>query len=412
MLKLRIAGLLAVLLHATSAAAEISTQEGGDLLLHGYGTLGAVYHDAPGIQYRRDISQAAAGAKAGQLSFAQDSMLAVQADYRRTSEFSGTVQVVSRLDAGNSFAPQLSLANLKYQMGASDIRLGRVFIETYLEGDAAEIGYAHAMVRQPIIYYPRLMDGLDAETTLPLGGGLLRLQGQAGWAVGKLLSNGQIYDTGGSEALGVGMNYSQAGWTGRISMGQFIYKNQARDLEPGGVFSSLLPSLPNGAAIYDRFTMQGRKIGNRIFTLDYDKDGVQGRAGYALYLSPHWPVLRNFYLRGAYRVGDFTPYASYLKRWSERSFVGTGIPDGLSAQTDVLNLAISNAEASLFCNQAEFALGVRYDFMPQRALKLQWDRIRFQDSLSLIDSRTSSSRAETRGFMSMSLYSVALEFVF
>lgn len=401
--------LLVILLHTVFAHAA---DEEAVMTFKGYGTLGAVYHTAPNVEYRRDISQPASGAKAGRVSFGQDSMLAVQADYRGNKDLSGIVQVVSRLDAENSYFPPLSLANLKYQMGASKIRLGRMNIETYLEGDAAEIGYANPMVRQPIIHYPRAMDGLDAETTLPLGDGLLRLQGQAGYSVGKLVSNGAIYDTGGAETLEAGVDYSLAGWVARFSLGQVIYRKQTPDLQPGGALALLTPSLPNGTQLFDRFSMQGRKFSNRMLTLGYDKNGVQGQAGYATYMTAHVPTQQNYYLRGAYRAGDFTPYAFYLKRWSARNFIGTGIPDGLSAQTDALNLAISNGEAAMFCNQNEFALGIRYDFMPDRALKLQWDRIRFQDSQNLIDSSIAGSSAKTRGFKTMNLYSLVLDFVF
>jgi hypothetical protein len=412
MLKLKVAfwglALLATLYALAAFAATEASAE--NVVLKGFGTLGAVYHDVPGVQYRRDISQPGTGAKAGQVSFAQDSILAVQADINSGNELSGIVQIVSRLNAENSFVPQLALANMKYQLGASHFRAGRMNIETYLEGDAAEIGYANVMVRQPIIHYPRAMDGLSAETMQPLGSGLLRLQGQAGWAVGKLVSNAAIYDTGGSETLEAGMDYSLDGWTGRISLWQSIYRKQTQALQPGTTFSSLLPKLPNGAQLYDRFNMQDRKFSSRMLTVGYDKDGVQGQTGYALYLAPHMPTNHNYYLRGAYRVGDFTPYVSYLKRWSARTFIGTGIPDGTGY--DALNLAITNGEAHMFSNQNEFALGVRYDFMPQRALKLQWDRIHFQDSENLVDSRLTNSRAESRDFKSMSLYSIAVEFVF
>jgi hypothetical protein len=403
---------VALVAHAALVFADESASEYRPLVLHGFGTLGAVYHNTPGIEYRRDISQPGSGAKAGQVSFAQDSMLAVQADYRRDSELSGVVQIVSRLNAENSFIPQVSLANLKYEIGYSQVRVGRMNIETYLEGDAAEIGYANPMVRQPTIHYPRALDGLAAETTQPLGEGLLRLQGQAGWGIGKLVSNGPVHDASGAETLEAGADYSIAGWTTRISAGQQIYNTQTESLQPGSVFMSTLAVLPNGAELYNKFNLQGRKFANRMLTVGYDREAIQGQAGYAVYLSPHISIQKNYYVRGAYRLGEFTPYVSYLRRWTPRTFIGTGIADGLSVQTDALNLAISNGEAAMQANQSEFVLGVRYDFMANRALKLQWERIRFQDSYNLIDSRTTNSRAESRGFMAMSLFSIALDFVF
>lgn len=401
--------LLIILLHAVFAHAA---EEGAVWTFKGYGTLGAVYHNAAEVEYRRDISQPATGTKAGKASLAQDSMLAVQADYRATDSVSGIVQVVSRLDAENSFAPQLSMLNLRYRAGDGHLHVGRLLVETYLEGDAAEIGYANTLVRQPIVHYPRVIDGLDADLVQSLGAGLLRFQMQAGNSVGKLVSNGPIYDTQGAEVAGVGMDYSMGNWKVRATTGYWRFKQQTGQLQSGGVFAQLLPSLPNGAQLYRKFSMEGRKISNRMLGLMYDADGASFQSGYSAYRSAWWPEQHNVYLHGGVRTGDFTPYAGFVRRWAAREFVGTGIADGAFAGADVLNAGISNGEAALLANQSQFSLGVRYDFMRNRALKLQWDRIRFQDSQILIDSSIAGSSANGRGFKTMNLYSIALDFVF
>lgn len=404
-------GLIAGLLLASPVLARES-ESAAPFSLRGYGSLGMVYHDTAGVQYRRDISQAATGAKAGEVSTDQDSMLALQADYRGQTGFGGTLQVVSRQNAENNYAPQVTMANLQYRAGDGRIQLGRQLIEAYLEGDAAEIGYANTQVRQATIHYPRVIDGMGAEVSYPLGQGLLRFNGQAGSAVGKVKSSGSVYDAGGAEVLEGGIIYHYGAWQGRLSAGQLIFKNETPDMLSGGSFAVILPMLPNGNLLRDKFSMQGRRISHRMLELAYDSGDLRMQTGYSNFRQSHVPLQQVYALRAAYRSGELTPYVSYAKRWAARDFVGTGLADGLSAQIDALNRAILQAETAVICNQSELALGVRYDFMQDVALKLQWDRIRFQDSQTLVVTSGATSSPVTRGFKTMDLYSVVLDFQF
>jgi hypothetical protein len=400
---------LLILLHAVFAHAADDVP---DWTFKGFGTLGAVYHDASGVEYRRDISQGTAGAKAGHVSFGQDSMLAVQGDYRGSEALSGTLQVISRLDAENSFAPQVSMAHLKYRNGDALLRAGRLIIETYLEGDAAEVGYANLMVRQPVIFYPRYMDGLDAEVAHPVGDGMVRVKAMGGRSTGKLTSAGGSFDTAGSSLAGIGAEYSSSGWTTRIVSARYTLKKEAAEMQPGGALSSALSMTPNGVQLQELLAMQGRRFNIRMVELAYDREGWQGHAGYATTRSRGWPDQYTAFLNSGYRMGDLTPYASYADQRCARTFVGTGIPDGLSAQTDALNLAVANVQAAQFVNQTDVALGVRYDVRPRMALKLQWDRLRYRDPDRVIDSATMATPAVQRGYKVLNLYSLVLDFMF
>jgi hypothetical protein len=399
-------------LHASSPYAEEESTAERNVTLRGFGTLGAVYHSAPGVKYRRDISQSTDGAGASQVSFAQDSMLAIQADAHTGSHFKSSLQVITRQNVYGNFAPEVSMAYLKYQAGDSFLRLGRTNIEIYMQGDSAEIGYAHLPVRQPVIYYPRTIDGVDAEKTQPLGGGMIRLKGLAGWATGKLVGVPPVYDAAGSRCVGAIAEYSYGGWIGRFSFGEMTLKNEIDSLLPGGSLTTAITSMPNGAQFFNKFSMQDRTVRNKMLGVTYDAGSVQGSAGYAQLSSHDWEDESLFYAYAGYRIEQFTPYVSYSSGSSARNFVSTGIPDGLSTQTDMLNQAMATAQSNFLLNQSDVALGSRYDFAHYIALKLQADYIRYQDSYSIVDSSFSTSSAESRGYKTLLLYSVALDFVF
>lgn len=399
-------------LYAVSPYAAEEGEAEKNITLRGFGTLGAVYHDEPGIKYRRDISQSDNGAGSSQLSLAQDSMLAVQADVNAHNHFKSSLQVISRQNVYGNFAPEVAMAYLKYQEGDSFMRLGRTNIEIYMQGDSAEIGYANLPVRQPVIFYPRSINGLDAETSRPLAGGMVRLKGMAGFVSGKLLAPAPVYDAEGSRCIGALAEYSINGWTGRFALGELTMKNELDSLQPGSSLTTALTSVPNGTKLFNIFSMQNRTISNKMLGLTYDAGSVQGGAGYTLISSHDWEDQHLLYAYAGYRIEQVTPYLSWSSARTSRNFTSTGIPNGYSAQTDALNQTTTNGQSVFFTNQSDVAAGSRYDFANNMALKFQVDYIRYQDPYSIVDTSFSTSSAESRGYKTLLLYSVALDFVF
>jgi hypothetical protein len=397
-----------VALHAASLfAAEKSATE-RNVTLSGFGTLGSVYHNESGVKYRRDISQSTDGAAASQLSFAHDSMLAVQIDAKAQSHFKSSLQIISRQNVYGNFAPDVSMAYLKYQDGDSFVRLGRTNIEIYMQGDAAEIGYANLPVRQPIIYYPRAINGLDAETTQAMGDGFVRIKGIAGLVSGKLIAP-SLYDAEGSRCIGALMEYARGAWTGRFAVGEMTLKNE---LDTMPALTTALAFAPNKGKLINTFSMRDRAINNKMLGISYDAGSVQGGAGYTLISSHDWEDQNLLYAYAGYRIEHVTPYISWSSARTSRNFTATGIPNGYSAQTDALNLAMTNGQSGFFLNQSDIAAGTRYDFAHNMALKLQVDYLRYQDPYSIVDSSFSTSSAESRGDKTLILYSAALDFVF
>ncbi|MFZ2267262.1 MAG: porin [Azonexus sp.] len=389
-------------------------EEGTPLFsLSGFGTLGAVYHDRKGVEFRRDIS-VPNGAKDGELSFAQDSMLGVQATARPDSQFEATLQLVSRHSIGGDFQPQATWAYAKYKPAEElSIRAGRLGIELYLQGDSAEIGYANLSIRQPIIFYPRTHDGLDVEYTRPLGTGTLRLKGSLGVTVGKLMgsSSSDPYDHSGSKALGLILEYARAGWTGRLSAGELSLKDELS----GEQFTTLKSNLslaPNGAEILAGLAMKNRRVNFVSAALAYDSGPLQGTASYSVTSSSNWADTHAFFTHLGYRLGNCTPYLIYSRQHTARKLAATGIPWGLSAATDALNQGVALAQANLMINQSDVAAGLRYDISRNTALKFQVDRIRYKDPSSIVDPTLSGESVEYRATRKLSLISMALEFVF
>lgn len=379
--------------------------------LSGFGTLGAVYHKEDGVQFRRDISQPN-GAESGRVSFVPDSMLGVQATATPNQNLEATLQLISRNSVDVSFRPQVSWAYLKLKpVDNVSLRAGRLGIEMYIQGDTTEIGYANLTIRQPVEIYPRSHDGVDAETSMPLGPGTLRLKGIVGRAVGKMLPGPDVYDTSGSSLWCAIAEYTQGGLTGRISTGRLTLKNETRGVLLDALRAAL-PATPNGGAILSRISLRNRPLDYTSVALAYDSGPFQSMASYVVTSSPDWPNLYDLYGHVGYRIGKFTPYAGYYVRRADRHTIPTGIPTGLSPTTDALNMGAAMAQGGALSNETGVSLGLRYELTRSTALKLQFDRIRYRDPKSIIDKTLDTTPFENRPTKSMKLLSVALEFVF
>ncbi|GBG12847.1 aromatic hydrocarbon degradation protein [Novimethylophilus kurashikiensis] len=400
-----------LLLGASTAFADDDTPSMLDV--HGFGTLGAVYHDEHGVQFRRDVSQGH-GAGAGHLSFAPDSMLGLQVTAHFRPDVEATIQAISHLNVDNNYKPDLTWAFLKYS--PSDdwyIRAGRLALDFYVQGDSAEIGYSNLLIRQPIVTIPRSYDGIDIDWRRPVEGGLIKVRGMAGLTSGNSIGadGANRFDYRDSEVLASTLEYSRGSWMGRYTFGRLKIDKEFKS----AAFKQLLSALqfaPNGASIIDRLSFKDRVLNYQQIALAYDQGPVQALISYDNLTSDNWPGRQEFIATAGYRLGDITPYAGFFKQHSDRKIIHTGIPDGLSVATDALNMASALSQSGPLTNQTDFILGARYDFTPHKALKFQADRIRYQDPGTAIEPGLFQQTYEQRGHRAFTVISVALDFVF
>lgn len=406
---------LALALLPAAAQGDESSGAYLEFELHGFGTLGAVYHDRTGVRFRRNDSQPD-GARSNRMDFDPDSILGLHLTARLNSQLEAAVQVAARQTWEDNYQPQVTWAYLKYLPNEKTaVRLGRLGIDTFLRGDTVDIDYGNLMVRPQSSFHPHSFDGADIEFTQPWREGFLRLKGYAGYEYDRRVEiDDSVVSFAGSRVLGLGLEYEKDGWTGRAAVGQIRFAWQTESLKPGGQLRAVLDSLPNGAEVIDKLSTRDRPFNYRMFTLSYDSGAWQGMASYSYYTSPDWPTRQVFFANVGYRVGDVTPYLGYTVQHTPRGIVASGFPAGLSAQTDVLNQVSALAQAGLMFNQSDIALGLRYDFARNKALKVQVEHIRYKDPDGILDPSLVALTApvESRDYQSMTLLSVAFNFVF
>ncbi|MET0498979.1 MAG: hypothetical protein ABW106_12020 [Steroidobacteraceae bacterium] len=379
----------------------------------GYGTLGAVYHDEPGVEYRRDISQGR-GAKPGEIDLGVDSRLGLQLNAPLSSRWEVVVQTEAGLRTDRSWKPTFNWALLKYTPNDSlTLRAGRLSIDPYLSSDSRGVGYSSVMVRPAIEVFGVLnaqrYDGADAVIGHPLGSGQLEVKLYGGWTQGSI-TYGTLggFNLDGSLTYGGHLQWTDQQWDLRLSALTITFERNLADPSLRNALRSIGTAASLEAA--EAFTYRDRRISILSFGALFTREELQAQfmVSHASTRQPG-PELPDVGLVSvARRMGRFMPYLGLSAARSKRHlFLGTGIPDAAGPEIARLNAGLDFAQRVNWDNQQSLTAGVRYDFIADFSLKAQVDRVHFQDSSVLID--RSGGLLTDRTF---AVFSLALDFVF
>lgn len=412
-MKIVLRPLLAALMSAGICAGAAHGQSLPEWKLSGFGTLSAVHSSERNADYVGTIFQPNGAGATRSWAFGVDSKLGGQLDAKFSDRWSAVVQVVSQHNNDNSYSPKIEWANLKFQATPElSVRLGRIAAPTFLVSDTRFVGYAQPWVRPPVEVYGVIPitsnDGVDLSYRKQFGSATNTLQAYYGTATARLES-GQVK--------------SKAGWgiNDSVQMGDLTlragYTANKLDLEIPGV-STLLggisqfgalpaPIGPQATALARKYGTTGMKTGAFSLAASYDPGQWFAMAEFVDFRGAG--ILadsRSWYVTGGYRFGNLTPYVTYARtKSSVANEPGISFP-AAAPLNDGLNATLNNQFNG---NQATTTAGVRWDFMKNAALKVQYDRVKLGSGSA---GRLAHPLPALARGGSFNLFSVALDFVF
>lgn len=401
---------LCALLALSCANAEAQPGSGRRLTLGGFGTLGAIYHNDDGLEYRRAESQPD-GAEADELELGVDSRAGVQVNGAWNPQLEGVLQVVSRLRPQDDWQPQLTRAFVRYDMSATlSVRGGRIGWDIFPRTDSRDIGYSRLAIRPAVEVYGFVptehYDGGELSAVHPVGDHLLSARLYGGLTGAKFANaDGSVLDVGHCKLWGLHVEDAIGPWVLRLGAGVFeLGRALPLDDLAAGLRST---GEAQAIALADRFATKDRTVVFVVAGLTYEDGPLQGRLLLARTDADgaSAPNLHAGQLIGGYRIDRFTPYASVSSVRNHDDVQPTGLPD--APEYAELNAFSAAAQGGTRYNQDSAVVGVRYDFRPKMALKLQVDRVWIDDSVLIFDRRDPPG-----GDADMTVFGVALDFVF
>lgn len=310
----------------------------------GFGSFGATHSSQSLGDYVLDGTVPKGAGRSSNWSAGNDSRIGVQATANFTPQVSAVLQVISEYQPDNTYHPGVEWANVKYAFSPENyIRAGRIALPTFMNSETRKVGYSYPWIHPPVDLYRVLSitnsDGIDARYRFEIGDAINSIK--------------VIY----------GRNRNEH--PNSISTSKDIW----------GIFDKF----EYGAAIF-RLAYQTRMASSLNLQTGVAGAWVQNSdlsAG-AAYDTGDWFIMSEWiqrksaaklcamYVSGGYRMDKLTPFLTYSNNGMD-SFL-PGYPPPTAA-------AIQQAKKS----QSTASIGIRWDFMKNTDLKLQYDRVSLGD---------------------------------
>jgi hypothetical protein len=280
----------------------------------------------------------------------QESLLGLQLNAKLTSSVSATMQVVSRPSSYNvgNYEPTIDWAYASWKVSEDwTLQAGRKRIPLYYYSDYLYIGYAYPWVRPSADVYGWPIFAYDGVTAL-----YTRELGTTGWSMNASLWSGNFTDKDsaymGKLYYGTKVEESwkriQGGWVGvsngvvELRLMHSMYQETTKSTATDGSVSVINDS------VFSRVVGASLNVDYEAWLLRAELNKSSQRPN-----DPSKFVYNYYLLGGGYKVGQFTPMFTMSRYMTE--------PTTMAAQEGSLTRSAS----------------VRWDFMKNTALKLQYD---------------------------------------
>lgn len=405
-----IAIVLAMSLLAAPARAQIADTP--SLSIDGFGTLGMVYSDEHQADFASGLLVPEGAGYSGDWSAKVDSRVGLQLTSNLTPRLSGVLQFIAEQRHDDSYKPTLEWANLKFDITPDlSVRAGRIVLPTFLASEYRKVGYANPWLRPPQEVY-RLVpitsrDGVDLSYRFHIGGFTNTVRASYGRRDVTFPGGSEIKARGGL-TLADTLEFGSATLFAQYTRTRLTFEA----VNP--LFNAFRQFGPAGRAIARRYDVDDTAFESVSIGAHYDPGDWFVMGEYARsYSRSFLGDDRGWYVTGGYRFGAVTPYVTLarVQTYSNTSDPGlplAGLPPLLAGQAAGLNTEL-NGLLGRAPRQRSLSLGVRWDFMRNAALKVQYDHID-------LDAGSPGVLINVQpGFRpggSVSLFSVVLDFVF
>ena len=363
------AGLVSLSLMALAVSPALAA--GPEFRLSGFGTIGVVTIDQPGIEFRQTGQTSGAGESA---KFKPDSRLGVQLDGSFNPTFSATMQVLAKHSGEGDDKPRVEWAFVKAKLGAGfTLRAGRIGAPFFAVSDFREVGYANTWLRTPSDVYGqiflRTVDGVD----LLYAGDVAGMPVTAQLIAGGTTAAFSRTDIDFKKQVGVNLTAElMDGLTLRLGHigGKLTVQSAAMRQLAGALRTTPFSSVGDQIECTNRkgsFTGVGLSLenGNWVGSTEYTERKT----------SCYVPDTAGWHVMGGYRFGSVTPYVVLSELRLTDNNVNNNIPRNVNVQLTTLALTVDGLLDSAATRQATTAVGVRWDAYRNIAVKAQYERV-------------------------------------
>ncbi|GGF73656.1 porin [Alteromonas lipolytica] len=371
------------------------------LEISGFGRIVAGYLDDPNVEFE---------AYTNQVSFTEQSLLALQADYHLLDNLTVTAQLLAH--SSNERDSGLEWLYVSYAPSPLwQVKAGRMRTPFYQYSDVIDVGFAYPWISPPQQLYSAFLfnqyDGVSLIRRFSFGDFSASVEGYYGVFDGDTTFQERSYPTDINNLAGIVFNgMFNSNLRVRAS---YIMADFSLDLEEITQFSDLLRSFGFNQSA-DSLTMQGEfdiyQLGVAYDSLDYNLASEWMEIQSNTVLAPN---IVSYYLSGGMVFQPVTVSLTFADMIVDPSTAASDIPFGLSPDLDQLYYGYQTIFAQTQASDLQsLTFGVRWDASYNIAFKAEVTHFKGALGISTFQPR------EGRGDFdeSANLYQLAMEFVF
>jgi hypothetical protein len=346
------------------------------LRVDGFGTVGAYQSDNENVRYKAD-TRARAGSE-GDIRMDGDTLLGLQGTINPTGPVKGVIQMVShkKIDGttyDSSWRPLTEWAYVGWDVTPEvNVKVGRVVAPLFMISDSRSLGYSQTAVRPPqVVYQANPITNLDGITST-----WDHTFGETAYTLTGLVGKSSVATSSGAftvnRMFGGSLKAVKGDWTGRVGYTQFD-----ADVTLTPKFRATYDAVVDGylgctnctAVMAAAAPLNHVKVKMLTAGMAYEHDDYTVQAEYVT----RWgttlaaPDIRGWYVQGAKRINDWTPYL----RYGETNVVDYPGFQNAAGSFKALNQSVVFGNST----RNELAFGARWDFAPKLALKFEYAMI-------------------------------------
>ena len=395
---------------------------------NGFGTLATVYSDEDQADFVSSwVLQPNGAGHTSEWHAGIDTKLGGQVNAQFNEQFSAVLQVVVERQEDNAWTPAIEWANIQYQLNDNfTIRLGRTVLAAFMVSDTRLVGYANPWIRGPQELYQIVpitnMDGIDAIYTLDFGNWRNTLQLTFGQTDQDLITNGELRARDGfmfSNTLEYDYaTFRMAYLTANLHLDTPESEALLNAYDELGAALALIPGQDDAAAqasaISGRYALSDAPI--EVYSV-----GLRLEPGNWLFMAEWARVTETnalskanaWYTTLGYRFDSVTPYLTLAEvnadTPQEPGVTTSGMPPPLATATGAMNTGLNQFLSQASSAQKSITLGIRWNFISNAALKLQYQHIELDEKSA---GRLANVQPAFTPGNRVNTFSAAIDFVF
>ncbi len=377
--------ILAFTLCAILSSFKVSAYELLDgLTLKGFGTFNVIYNSIHEADYVENYYTQGTGAgKSSDFNWKAASKAGLQLDWNPNDRIGFTVQGVTQQLSNGSWAPQLEWGFVKFQPTSKfSVRIGRLRPSTYMLSEYQNVNYVHPWVRPPAEFYTPMMpfsnvNGIDMIWKAAIRDVNLLIQPFYGNGSYNFILGTKV-DTHHLAGVNLVATYDNF----MLQLGASNHFNNTNNALLGQAFLALdvICTLEDKSACSNHNALNSQNKRITVFSVgaNWDNEDYFVTGEFATRSTESFIAnVSSFYVSAGTRIGKWTPYIlfSHLQNDGSTSFHGGTFQGIAELGFPSTNAIVSNILQTNPMDQDTYALGIRYDVLPNVDLKLQWDHI-------------------------------------